>query len=110
MITITGLILPLWLLLFHKTPNTSSSFGIFILALWALVPHNVCDSLSLQFHRGTLVNPRAFLYLCMLLPIRLRPAPSALFQYACWNIQGKPITHCIDALLSSDDDFHVLGV
>ena len=35
---------------------------------------------------------------------------SALFQYACWNIQGKPITHCIDSLLSSEIDFHIIGL
>ena len=35
---------------------------------------------------------------------------SALFQYACWNIQGKPITHCIDSLLSAEIDLHIIGL
>ena len=33
-----------------------------------------------------------------------------LFQYACWNIQGKCITQCLDSLLSSELDFHILGL
>ena len=33
-----------------------------------------------------------------------------MFQYACWNIQGKCITQCLDSLLSSELDFHILGV
>lgn len=36
--------------------------------------------------------------------------PSTLFQYASWNIQGKRITQCIDTLLSSEIDIHILGL
>ena len=36
--------------------------------------------------------------------------PSTLFQYACWNIQAKRITQCIDTLLSSEIDIHILGL
>ncbi len=36
--------------------------------------------------------------------------PSTLFQYACWNIQGKRITQCIDTLLPSEIDIHILGL
>eukprot|EP00438_Fugacium_kawagutii_P006250 Skav201985 [mRNA] locus=scaffold2976:97130:99642:+ [translate_table: standard] len=39
-----------------------------------------------------------------------QPLEAALFQYACWNIQGKHLTQCIDVLLSSDLDFHLLAL
>eukprot|EP00438_Fugacium_kawagutii_P013442 Skav224032 [mRNA] locus=scaffold4539:36039:46311:- [translate_table: standard] len=78
-------------------------------SLAAALSHNPADLIKTwDLHFGTAVASAAQRQHAQSVVPKSEPSP--LFQYGCWNIQGKPLTHCIDTLLSSDIDFHVLGV